>query len=136
MGDVRSKENPSDLSPEKRSRVEALLASRNNPEAREAQVRDREELVREYAETGDIETAREPITLEMLVKLRKLIADLKEHRIHPGLSLATIAERSGIDQPALSRLEKGRGNPTFETLSCYVQALEVSVNFSFEVLAH
>src|SRR5438034_5569040 len=45
-----------------------------------------------------------------------LLAGLKKTREAAGLTLAEVAQRCGIDQPALSRLENGHNpNPTIET---------------------
>lgn len=52
------------------------------------------------------------------------IAQLKAIRESKGLTLAEVAERMGIDSPALSRLESGQMlNPTIATLHKWAQAL-------------
>jgi DNA-binding XRE family transcriptional regulator len=54
---------------------------------------------------------------------RQLIQDLKAAREAAGLTLADVAARCGIDQPALSRLENGHNaNPTLDTLWRYAAA--------------
>jgi ribosome-binding protein aMBF1 (putative translation factor) len=57
-------------------------------------------------------------TLEDAMKL------LKAERERLGLSLADVADRTGIERPNLSRLENGpEANPTVATLSRYAEAL-------------
>lgn len=52
------------------------------------------------------------------------LGELKHAREAAGLSLADVAERSGIDKAALSRLENGvHDNPTVLTLLRYAAAL-------------
>lgn len=53
-----------------------------------------------------------------------LLRHLKASREAAGLTLADVSARSGIDQPALSRLENGHTpNPTLDTLWRYASAL-------------
>lgn len=53
-----------------------------------------------------------------------LAKHLREVREQQGLSLADVAQRTGIDKGALSKLETGvASNPTIETLERYAQAL-------------
>ena len=56
---------------------------------------------------------------------------LRKERERAGLSLAEMTLRSGIDAPALSRLENGQNpNPTLATLSRYAQALGKRIHWS------
>jgi transcriptional regulator with XRE-family HTH domain len=56
--------------------------------------------------------------------VRVLIHELKQARIAAGLTLATVAERCGIDEATLSRLENGKQrNPTIDTLWRYADGL-------------
>ena len=58
---------------------------------------------------------------------------LRQARERAGLSLAEVTLRSGIDAPALSRLENGQNpNPTLATLSRYAQALGKRIHWSLE----
>ena len=58
---------------------------------------------------------------------------LREARECAGLSLADVTQRSGIDAPALSRLENGQNpNPTLATLSRYAHALGKRILWSLE----
>ena len=53
-----------------------------------------------------------------------LVARFKAMREGRGLTLAEVAERMGIDPPALSRLETGKMlNPTLATLHKWAEAL-------------
>jgi DNA-binding XRE family transcriptional regulator len=53
-----------------------------------------------------------------------LVARFKAVRESQGLMLAEVAERMGIDPPALSRLETGKMlNPTLATLHKWAEAL-------------
>ena len=54
----------------------------------------------------------------------RLIAALRAERERQGLSLADLAERTGIDRAAIHKLEIGvNTNPTLATLSRYAGAL-------------
>ncbi len=66
---------------------------------------------------------------------QELLAGLKRAREAAGLTLAEVAERCGIDQPALSRLENGHNpNPTVDTLWKYAAALGKRLVLSTEDL--
>jgi predicted transcriptional regulator len=66
--------------------------------------------------------------------LRVMLATLKKHREHQGLSLADVAERSGMDRAAVSRLENGvYVNPTVDTLYRYAEAIGAEIAFSVRV---
>jgi predicted transcriptional regulator len=64
------------------------------------------------------------ITQQSLAAILTLVARFKAVRESQGLTLAEVAERMGIDAPALSRLETGRMlNPTLATLHKWAEAL-------------
>jgi ribosome-binding protein aMBF1 (putative translation factor) len=66
----------------------------------------------------------EPLPMGDHLSIRQAVFALREAREKAGLSLADIAERSGIDKGALSRIETGQhNNPTVSTLSRYARAL-------------
>jgi len=96
------------LTAEERARVNEarrLIASEEN------EIRGK---AREYKQAYD--QARS--TLQDAVNL------LKAERERMGLSLADVAERTGIERPNLSRLENGpNSNPTISTLTRYADAL-------------
>jgi len=59
----------------------------------------------------------------------RLIEELIQIRIEKSLTQAELAEKSGIKQAAIARLESGRSNPTFMTLARLADALEVKLAF-------
>jgi DNA-binding phage protein len=64
------------------------------------------------------------VTLGELMELHQVMASLKQERERQGLTLAEVSSRAGIDQAALSRLERGtNGNPTLDTLFRVASAL-------------
>ncbi|OAI38733.1 hypothetical protein AYO40_06445 [Planctomycetaceae bacterium SCGC AG-212-D15] len=66
----------------------------------------------------------EPIPTAQYFELKQILAQLRMLREEAGLSLTAVAERSGIDKSALSRLENGhQPNPTFDTIVRYAAAL-------------
>jgi DNA-binding XRE family transcriptional regulator len=65
-----------------------------------------------------------PLPHAVYLELQAALTALKKAREEAGLSLADVAERSGIDKAALSRLENGiHDNPTIETLLRYAAAI-------------
>ena len=54
-------------------------------------------------------------------------ANLQRYRAALGLSLAQVAERSGVAKATLYKLEKGFTNPTLDTLSAIAESLLVEV---------
>jgi DNA-binding Xre family transcriptional regulator len=126
-----------ELSTEQRAQVEAIRARRKTPEAQAEieQVRrqfadhpSREELIRR----GDIDPER-TLTGDGRLALIQALAELKRVRAERGLSLTDLADRSGIDRAAISRLESGKNpNPTFETVARYAAAVGVRVRIVVE----
>jgi site-specific DNA-methyltransferase (adenine-specific) len=75
----------------------------------------------------------EPVPHGLYLGLQQAIAELKKAREAAGLSLAQVAEKSGIDKAALSRLETGRQiNPTVATLARYARAVGKRFRWTFE----
>jgi DNA-binding Xre family transcriptional regulator len=65
------------------------------------------------------------ITKRSFEDILNLLARLKALRESRALTLAEVAERMGIDSPALSRLETGKMlNPTLGTLHKWAAALD------------
>jgi len=54
---------------------------------------------------------------------------LRDLRTAAGLSLADVAARTGLEQSAIGRIERGERSPTLRTLA----ALTVAVGFRFAV---
>jgi transcriptional regulator with XRE-family HTH domain len=50
---------------------------------------------------------------------------LRARRAELGLTLAKVAEQSGLSLPYVSNLERGRGNPTLDALNALALALDV-----------
>jgi DNA-binding XRE family transcriptional regulator len=48
-------------------------------------------------------------------------------RQHQNLSQAALAERLGLQQPAIARIESGRGNPSLNTLLAIARELDVTL---------
>ena len=68
--------------------------------------------------------------------IRRLVAALRAERERQGLSLADVADRSGIDRAAIHKLEIGLNrNPTVETLNRYAHALGVRLTWGLEAVA-
>jgi ribosome-binding protein aMBF1 (putative translation factor) len=82
----------------------------------------------ELLASGDVD---EFVPLGEYLGLMSAVRALRKERELRGLSLATIAERSGIDKAALSRLENGlQTNPTVDTLYRYAAAVGVELVWS------
>lgn len=47
---------------------------------------------------------------------------VRDARKHAGLTQAELAERAGVTQSVIARLERGAGNPTFATLERVLHA--------------
>jgi DNA-binding XRE family transcriptional regulator len=72
-----------------------------------------------------------PLPLGVYLGLLEALAQLRKAREEAGLSLADVAERTGIDKAALSRLETGKQpNPTVETLMRYATAVGKQLSWS------
>ena len=64
------------------------------------------------------------ISRQSFTAILTLVSRFKAAREAQGLTLAEVAERMGIDAPALSRLETGKVlNPTLATLHKWAEAL-------------
>ena len=75
----------------------------------------------------------EPVLQADFVTMLELAAGLKKARQEQGLSLADVADRSGIDRAAISRIENGLNvNPTVATLENLARSLGTRLRFSLE----
>ncbi len=84
----------------------------------------REALAGEHCEHGRIAETNEPTETDDALAIARFIAGLRQRRELAGLSLGDVAERSGIDKAALSRLENGYcPNPTVNTLARYADGI-------------
>ncbi len=62
-----------------------------------------------------------------MANIQGLGARLRARRTALGLTLAQVAEMSGLSLPYVSNLERGRGNPTLDALHSLAEALGQSV---------
>ncbi|NKX89114.1 helix-turn-helix domain-containing protein [Nocardia coubleae] len=62
----------------------------------------------------------------------ELAEAIRERRIELGLTQTQLAERAGLRQPEVSRLESGGGTPTIGMLERLAHALEVRFVARFE----
>jgi predicted transcriptional regulator len=107
--------------PEKQREIEAI---------RERFRRERPSL-EDLIASGD---ATEVVSQGEYLDLQAMLAKLKKHREQQGLSLTDVAQRSGMDRAAISRLENGVYlNPTVDTLYRYAQAIGAEIGFSISV---
>ena len=61
-----------------------------------------------------------------------LIAAMLDARRKAGLSQAQVAERMGVKQPVVAKLEGGKSNMSFDTLKRYAHATGCKVRVTFE----
>jgi DNA-binding XRE family transcriptional regulator len=101
---------------------------------RTAEQRAEEEAIRRQHAANPIrERPAGAINQRDFAAILTLLARFKAVRERQGLTLADVAERMGIDPPALSRLETGKMlNPTVATLHKWAEALgqKLDVNLS------
>jgi DNA-binding XRE family transcriptional regulator len=92
---------------------------------RTAEQRAEEEAVRRQHAANPIrQRPAGAINRQSFTAILSLLARFKAVREGQGLTLAEVAERMGIDAPALSRLESGKVlNPTLATLHKWAEAL-------------
>jgi ribosome-binding protein aMBF1 (putative translation factor) len=57
-------------------------------------------------------------------------AKLLDRRLAAGLSQRDLADASGVDQAEISRIERGQGNPTVETLLALGSPLGITLDFT------
>lgn len=73
------------------------------------------------------------MTMGMYFDIQLALRDLKQERVECGLTIADVAERSGLDRAVISRLENGKqDNPTVATLMRYAAALGKRFVWSYE----
>ena len=92
---------------------------------RTAEQRAEEEAIRRQHAVNPIrQRPTSAINRQSFMAILGLVARFKAAREHQGLTLAEVADRMGIDAPALSRLETGKMlNPTLATLHKWAEAL-------------
>jgi ribosome-binding protein aMBF1 (putative translation factor) len=62
----------------------------------------------------------------------EVVKTIIEQRLKRGWSQSELAEAIGSRQPVISRLERGEGNPSLQTLSRIAKALGVSLQVSMK----
>ncbi|KMJ46483.1 helix-turn-helix transcriptional regulator [Xenorhabdus khoisanae] len=65
----------------------------------------------------------------------ELINTLLSMRKEAGLTQQQVAERMGTKESNISRLEKGKSNPTLNTLLSYAKACGFQLNFGYKNMA-
>ncbi len=118
----------------KSQRVQKDMNWTASDKARHAAIRERfknEPSIDHLVASGEL--SGEPIPLGIYLSIHQALAALKKVREAAGLSLSEVAERSGIERAALSRLENAQhANPTVNTLCRYAQALGMRWVWSLE----
>lgn len=92
---------------------------------RSAEQRAEEDVIRRQHTAKPIhERPAGTVDRQSFAAILQLLSRFKALRESQGLTLAEVAERMGIDAPALSRLETGKMlNPTLATLHKWAEAL-------------
>lgn len=71
------------------------------------------------------------VPMSLYLEVQQLLHDLKNARESAKLSLADMAERTGMDKAVLSKIENGQhGIPTLPSLARYAQAVGLQLSFS------
>jgi DNA-binding XRE family transcriptional regulator len=71
-------------------------------------------------ERAELDRAREQFSIG---------AKLLQHRLSAGMTQSDLAKASGVDQADISRIERGQGNPTAQTLDALAAPLGVALSF-------
>lgn len=81
----------------------------------------------------DVEGTATPDERQLLDDSRRRFgigAKLLDRRLAAGLTQRQLADTSGIHQAEISRIERGQGNPTAQTLQALGTPLGVSLDFT------
>ena len=76
----------------------------------------------------DAEYRREYETLEEKISL---IAAMLDARQKASLTQAQVAERMGVKQPVVAKIEGSRSNVSIDTLKCYAHATGCKIKVEF-----
>ena len=57
--------------------------------------------------------------------------NLSAYRKSRGLTQKSLGERTGVSRTYISRVERGRGNPTFATVMRLAKTLDIDAGFLF-----
>jgi len=88
---------------------------------------DFDNLVRQVRDEASAEGPEAVAELDTLHERYRLAREVFTRRSALGLTQQQLAERSGLHQSVISRVEQGRLNPTFDTLSALAKAMGVHV---------
>jgi DNA-binding XRE family transcriptional regulator len=100
------------------------MKPKSKPNRTPQQRAEEETIRREHAANPIRQRPPDTINRQSFTAILTLLARFKAVRESQGLTLAEVAERMGIDAPALSRLETGKVlNPTLATLHKWAEAL-------------
>jgi len=81
----------------------------------------------------EVEESSTPEERQLLDESRRRFgigAKLLDRRLRSGLTQRQLASASGVDQAEISRIERGLGNPTAQTLQALGTPLGVSLDFT------
>ena len=115
--------------------IERIYQKTERTPEEQARIREiREKFQREKPSLDDLLATSDydgPIPQGAYLELRRLMHLLRKERERLGLSLADIAEHTGIDKAALSCLETGKQiNPTIDTLWRYAHAVGTELTWT------
>ena len=103
----------------------------NPPEDRAAERAEKEQFSRDRPSSEQLIASDEnegPFLHGDIMALLSALARIKQEREQRGLTLADVAEASGLDKGALSRLDNGKLlNPTMSTLWRYARSVGVEL---------
>lgn len=107
--------------------------TRGFPPADDVPISNRfEDFVQEIEEAA---TPEERQALEAARARYRVGSRLLQQRLAAGLTQKQLASASGVDQADISRIERGDGNPTTETLDALARPLGVTLDFVAEASA-
>jgi hypothetical protein len=115
-------------------------ANRKTPQERAREQGLRRQLQKEKPSLEDLVRSGECdpdaiMTMGMYFDIQTALQGLRRERQHAGLTIAEVAERSGLDRAIVSRLENGKqDNPTVATLMRYAAALGKRFLWSYQDL--
>lgn len=119
FGSDRNRARFERLTPEQRAALLRIREENRTPEQRAEDRRAREAAEKEFP----------PLVADE--RLLTLVATFRTERERQGLSLADVAERTGMDRTQISKLECGKVlNPTFGTLRTYATALGLELDLT------
>jgi ribosome-binding protein aMBF1 (putative translation factor) len=104
-----------------------FYATLNRPQNRGTMATSFEDFYKELEAEARAEGPEAIAELEAFRLHFALARQLAERRRAQHLTQKQLAERSGIDQAEISRIERGQANPTASTLGALTRALDVEV---------